>query len=50
MAKSTEVQPHEYRTTSEPWQSWGSAARYLVVRFAEAVPSGVLVWLAYVHH
>jgi hypothetical protein len=34
----------------QPWQSWGSTARYLIVRLAQAVPTGLCVWLAYLRH
>ena len=46
----TDVQAYAHRSTPEPWQSWGSTARYLIVRISQAVPSGLLVWLAYVRH
>jgi hypothetical protein len=31
----------------EPWQSWQSTARYLIVRLAQLAP---WAWLAYLHH
>ncbi len=49
MPKSTEMPCNEHKNTSEPWQSWPLTVRYLVVRFAQAVPNAVLVWLAYAH-
>jgi hypothetical protein len=50
MAKSTGVQRKETRDGSDPWQSWPSTVRYLLVQVAHAVPNLVLVWLAFVHH
>jgi hypothetical protein len=49
-AESTDVQAAEHTSTSEPWESWGCATRYLIVRIAQAAPSALLVWQAYAHH
>jgi hypothetical protein len=49
MPKSTEMRCSEHNNASEPWQSWPLTARYLLVRLAQAVPSAVLLWLAYAH-
>jgi len=33
--------------TPEPWQAWGTTARYLIIRLGSALPGiVVLVWLA----
>jgi hypothetical protein len=50
MSESTGLQADEHRTTPEPWQSWGATVRYLIVRIAQAAPSALLVWQAYVRH
>ena len=50
MRESTGMQCKEYRCKPEPWQSWSSTARYLLVRLAQAVSNAVLVWLAYARH
>jgi hypothetical protein len=50
MPNNTGTDPEEHSDGSEPWRSWPTTVRYLVVRLAQATPSGVLVWLAYLHH
>ena len=50
MSKSTGVQRKERKGKSEPWQSWPSTVRYLLVQVAQAVPNLILVWLAFAHH
>lgn len=47
----TEVQASEGESALHPpWQSWGTAMRYLIVRTAQSFPAAVLVWLAYARH
>lgn len=46
MAHLTEVPAHPPRTTPEPWQSWGTTVRYVVIRLSVAVPGVLLVCLA----
>ena len=46
--ESTAVQVDEHKSTSKPWQSWGSTTRYLIVQLANAIPSGLLIWLTYI--
>ena len=50
MSKCTGKRRRGHKAGSEPWRSWASTVRYLMVRLAQAVPCGVLVWLAYMHH
>jgi hypothetical protein len=38
------------KTTPEPWQSWDTTARYLIIRLGLAIPGIVLVWLAVACH
>jgi hypothetical protein len=45
MAKFTGKPSRDYRTRSEPWQSWGWTARYVVMRFTQAVPAALLMLL-----
>jgi hypothetical protein len=49
MTKSTGMHRKDDNDRSEPWRSWPSTVRYMVVKLAQAAPNGVLVWLAYVH-
>jgi len=46
VTESTEVPAHRPKTTPEPWQSWGTTVRYLVIRLGLALPGVLLVWLA----
>jgi hypothetical protein len=43
--KYTEIRPR----TPPPWTSWGATVRYVVMRVAQAVPTGALIWLTYLH-
>jgi len=49
MGKSTRVQRRDIKEEPEPWQSWASTVRYLLVQLAQAAPSLALVLLAIVH-
>jgi hypothetical protein len=42
-------QPVEHGSL-KPWRSWGTTIRYVIVQLAHSVPTGLLVWLAYIHH
>jgi len=46
----TRVQQDPPGTSSEPWESWGSTARYLIVRLVPVIPNAVLVWEAWLRH
>jgi hypothetical protein len=48
-SKATVTGYVENRGGAEPWQTWPWTLRYLVVRLAQALPNGTLVWLAYMH-
>jgi hypothetical protein len=50
MAKSTNMPAQQGKNSPEPWQSWGTTVRYVVIRLALAVPAIVLVWLAVACH
>jgi hypothetical protein len=39
-----------HTTKHEPWESWGTTARYVIVRLAQTMPTALLVWQAFVHH
>ena len=45
MPKSTGIKRKEHNGELEPWQSWSSTVRYLLVQVGQAV----LIWLAVVH-
>lgn len=36
--------------TPEPWQTWGSALRYLIYRIAQATPTALLLWATCIRH
>jgi hypothetical protein len=48
MSKCTQIQRKGYRRSPEPWQSWTSTLRYLMVKLAQT--GVVLIWLTYVRH
>ena len=50
MPKSTEVGHDGHGSLSQPWQTWPMTMRYLLIRFAQAGPNAILVWLAYAQH
>jgi hypothetical protein len=50
VSESIDVQAGRRSTTPEPWQSWGSTVRYLIIRLGQAIPSAVLLWEAYIRH
>ena len=43
---STELEHDEKSPKQEPWQSWGTTARYLVIWLVQIAP---WAWLTYVH-
>ncbi len=40
---------NERPAAQEPWQSWGTTTRCLILRLAEVAPSVLLVWQTYLH-
>ena len=50
MPNDTQVPAEQAKTTPEPWQSWSTTVRYLVIRLGVAIPGVVLVWLAVAGH
>jgi len=48
--ESIDVQVDVSTDQQEPWQSWSVTLRCLILRLAEAAPSALLVWQAYVRH
>ncbi len=47
---TTRDQHRPHKPVLEPWQSWESTARYLIVRLSQVVPNAVLVWQAWLRH
>lgn len=50
MSKSTKIPAERTKTTPQPWESWATTARYLVICVGLAVLCAVLAWLAGVFH
>jgi len=50
MTESTDEQADQSETTPEPhwWQSWGTTLRYVIGSLAQAVPSALILWQAWV--
>ncbi len=45
MSKRSTRNPHCLNIiTPEPWQSWGSTLRYMIVRLAQAISGALLLW------
>jgi hypothetical protein len=42
--ESTDMQAGRPSTTPQPWQTWGSVARYAICRLAQATPTVLLLW------
>lgn len=45
MTRTTKAPVQQVITKPEPWHSWGTTVRYLVIRLGLAVPGIALVWL-----
>ncbi len=45
--ESTDANVDERTNTPQPWQSWDTTVRCLILRLAQAAPSALLVWQAY---
>ena len=41
---------HRPRLPLEPWQSWGTTVRYLVICLGMALPGVLIVWLVSGRH
>jgi hypothetical protein len=50
MSKSSKVPARRPATVPEPWQAWGTTARYVIIRLALIVPSIVFAWLVFGFH
>jgi len=46
--QSTEVRRRDNPSTPEPWQSWATTVRYVIVQAAQAIAPVLLLLLAYV--
>lgn len=47
--ESTDDKIATHSTPWEPWQDWGSTARYLVIYMVQLMPYLIFAWQGYVH-
>jgi hypothetical protein len=49
-ANTTGDLPNSDVSMPEPWQSWDSTVRYVIVQVSHVLPTAVLLWQTCLHH
>jgi hypothetical protein len=50
MSQPTRVRRTSKADVTDPWQSWSSTSRYVIIQLAQALPTLAVIWQAFARH